>query len=80
MFDDSDFGRPASPMTATRRWLAARLRRLAQRLDPAPVVVRTAHGWTITMVGVPLAVIRSADIVDERPALPATDPNPPSTG
>lgn len=52
-------------MTKVR--LAALLRRLAQRLDPAPYGVRTAAGWTIEFPGIGrLANIKAGDIGDTR--------------
>ncbi len=49
--------------------VAARLRRLAQKLDPQPTVVTTepGGGWRIEMHGVPLAEISAGQISTERP-------------
>lgn len=41
-----------------KKWAAAKLRKIAHRLDKAPYAEATEHGWTIhTPNGIPLASI-----------------------
>lgn len=41
-----------------KKWTAAKLRKIARRLDKSPYAEETKHGWTIhTPEGIPLANI-----------------------
>lgn len=52
-----------------KTYLATVLRRLANRLDPAPTATRNAQGgWRIDFAGVPLAEITSGCVSTDRRA------------